>query len=153
MKKIVDFLKKATEDLLGLMSVNATAEVSYNKEDDTFVININSDEATGLLIGKRGETLSGLQTLLGLSVKQKFNEWHRVVVNVGDYREKEESYLKDLAKNAAERAKETGQPQNLYNLKPWQRRIVHMFLADESEILTESVGEGNERYLVIKSNK
>lgn len=153
MKKTVEFLKMTTEDLLGLMSVGAKVDVSYDKKQDVFIVDIDSSEATGLLIGKRGETLSGLQTLLGFSVKQKFDEWKRVIVNVGDYREKEENYLRDLAKNSAERAKETGEPQNLYNLKPWQRRVVHLALAEESGISTESVGEGEERYLVIKPNK
>lgn len=150
MEKQVDVLKGLTEELLSLMSINATVEVSVGEESETFVVNINSEEATGLLIGKKGDTLSSIQTILSVLLKTKTGEWYRVLVNVGDYREKEEAYLKDLAETTAQRAKETGEPQHLYNLKSWQRRLVHMALSEDGELVTESQGEGEERYLVVK---
>lgn len=152
MKKNIETLKKLSEELLLLMSVDgAKLEVDYDKENEAYVVNIEAEDETGLLIGKKGETLASLQLILGVLLKQKVGEWSRVVVNVGDYREKEESYLRNLAQATAERAKETGQPQSLYNLKPWQRRVVHMALSEDSEVLTESMGEGEERYLVVKT--
>ena len=138
-------------ELLSLMGTSASPKVIYNQEDDAFIVTIESSDETGLLIGRKGETLASLQTILGIALKQKTGDWHRVVVNVGDYREKEEDYLKNLATSAATRAKETGEPQSLYNLKPAQRRIVHMFLSEDKEVSTESVGEGEERYLVVTS--
>ena len=150
MKKQTAFLQKTVDELLALMSVSAKAEVTFDKENDSFVVNIDAGDATGLLIGKKGETLSSLQTILGMILRQKEEEWKRVVVNVGDYREKEEDYLKNLAASTAQRAKESGQPQNLYNLLPWQRRIIHMYLAEDSGVATESEGEGEERYLIVK---
>jgi spoIIIJ-associated protein len=135
------------------MSTKAKGEVSYDKENESFVVNIDAGDETGLLIGKKGETLLSVQTILGFLLKQKVGEWNRILVNVGDYREKEEGYLKDLAASTAQRAKETGEPQNLYNLKAWQRRVIHMVLAEDKEISTESEGEGEDRYLVIKSKK
>jgi len=146
-------LKEVTDELLSLMSTKATAEVSFDKENNCYTVNINGGDETGLLIGKKGETLLSIQTILGILLKQKTGEWERVTVNVGDYLEKEEEYLKNLAESAAARAKETGDPQNLYNLKPNQRRIIHMVLAEEKDIATESVGEGEERYLVVKASK
>jgi spoIIIJ-associated protein len=151
MKKITNFLQKKTEELFGLMGITAKAETSYDKLQDIYVVNIEAGDTTGLLIGKRGETLSSLQTFLGIALKQETGEWKRVVVNVGDYREKEEDYLKNLAESTAARALESGEPQSLYNLKPWQRRIIHIYLAENTNIETESVGEGEERYLVVKS--
>lgn len=152
MKKNIETLKKLSEELLLLMSVDgAKLEVDYDKENEAYVVKIEAEDETGLLIGKKGETLASLQLILGVLLKQKVGEWSRVVVNVGDYREKEESYLRNLAQATAERAKETGQPQSLYNLKPWQRRVVHMALSEDSEVLTESMGEGEERYLVVKT--
>lgn len=153
MKKTTDFLQKTVDEMLALMSVGAKAEVSYDKKEEAFMVNIEAGDATGLLIGKKGETLSSLQTVLGIMLKQKTGEWSRVVVNVGDYREKEEDYLKGLAESSAARAKETGEPQNLYNLKPWQRRIIHMYLSEDPDVVTESQGEGEERYLVVQSKK
>lgn len=153
MKKNIEILQKLSEELFELMTVGAKIEVSYDKENESFVVNIDGGDATGLLIGKKGETLNSIQTILGVLLKQKVGEWMRVVVNVGDYREKEEDYLKNLAETTATRAKETGEPQSLYNLKSWQRRVVHMTLSEDKDLVTESAGEGEDRYLVVKSKK
>jgi len=146
----VKTLQELTDKLLELMSTKAKAEVLYDEENQNFVVNIDAGDETGLLIGKKGETLLSIQTVLSVLLKQKTGEWNRVVANVGDYREKEESYLKDLAASTAQRAIETKEPQNLYNLKAWQRRVVHMALAENKDIVTESQGEGDDRFLVIK---
>jgi spoIIIJ-associated protein len=153
MENNVKILQKLTEELLSLMSTKAKAETSYDKGNEAFNVNIDAGDETGLLIGKKGETLLGIQTILGFLLKQKTGEWARILVNVGDYREKEEGYLKDLAVSTAQRAKETGEPQNLYNLKAWQRRVVHMALSEDKDITTESEGEGEERFLIIKPKK
>ncbi len=153
MKDKIKELQKATDELFDLMSTKAKAKVSFDKKNEAFMVDVEAGDETGLLIGKKGETLSSIQTILGFLLKQKTGEWYRVLVNVGDYREKEEGYLKDLAASTAQKAKETGEPQNLYNLKPWQRRIVHLVLAEDKDLVTESEGEGEDRYLVIKSKK
>jgi spoIIIJ-associated protein len=153
MKDKIKALQDLTDKLLPLMATQAKAKVDYDKENEAFVVEIDAGDETGLLIGKKGETLSSIQTVLGLLLKQKTGEWNRVVVNVGDYREKEEDYLNNLAASTAQRAKETGEPQNLYNLKPWQRRVIHLALSEDKDITTESVGEGEERYLIIKPKK
>jgi spoIIIJ-associated protein len=153
MKNKTKILQEITDKLFSLMSTKAKAEVIYDKKNETFVVKVEAGDETGLLIGKKGETLLGIQTVLGFLFKQNIGEWNRVLVNVGDYREKEESYLKEIATTTAERAKETGQPQNLYNLKPWQRRLIHLALSEDKEIITESEGEGEERFLIIKTKK
>jgi spoIIIJ-associated protein len=153
MEKNVKILQKLADELLALMSTKAKAGVSYDKDGEALMVNIDAGDETGLLIGKKGETLLGIQTILGFLLKQEVGEWVRILVNVGDYREKEESYLKDLAASTAQRAKETGEPQNLYNLKAWQRRVIHLALSEDKNITTESEGEGEERFLIIKSKK
>ncbi len=148
--KVEDTLSKLTQELLELMATGSKAVVSFDKDNDAYIVTIEAGNETGLLIGKRGETLASIQTLLGVLLKQKTGEWYRVVVNVGDYREKEEDYLRNLGISAANRAKETGEAQSLYNLNPAQRRIIHMVLAEDPSVTTESLGEGNERYLIVK---
>lgn len=153
MKKKVDILQKVAEELLSLMLVDGKVTTSFDKENDAYIVDIEAVDKTGLLIGKKGDTLSSVQLVLGILFKQKTGEWNRVVVNVGDYRQKEEDYLKNLAFSAANRAKETGEAQNLYNLKPWQRRIIHLALSEDKDIETESQGEGEERFLTVKGKK
>jgi spoIIIJ-associated protein len=85
-----------------------------------------------------------------MAVKKEVGDWRRLAVNVGDWRERQEEQLTKLAKEVAERAKQTGQVQPLYNLTPSQRRVVHLVLSEDPDIETESTGEGPERYLMVK---
>jgi spoIIIJ-associated protein len=85
-----------------------------------------------------------------MALKQQTGEWVRIVVDIGDWRQKHESHLASLAQAAAERAKATGEPQPLYNLTPSQRRVVHLALVGRDDVATESQGEGASRYLVVK---
>ncbi len=144
-------LQKLSEELFSLMAVNVKSQISWDEENESLVVNLDSGDEAGLLIGRKGETLAGIQLVLAVMLKQRIGEWVRVLVNVGDYREKEEDYLKNLATSAAKRAKETGEPQFLYNLKSGQRRIIHLYLSEDKEIQTESEGEGRDRHLVVRA--
>jgi spoIIIJ-associated protein len=152
-KKTLTSLVETTNQLLSLMGTQARAEVVYDDANEAFRVDIDAKDETGLLIGRRGETINSLQAILGMIFKQQTGEWARVVVNVGDYREKQEEYLKNLAKTAAERAISTNEPQFLYNLSAQERRVIHMELAEDKEVVTESTGEEPERCLVIKLKK
>lgn len=152
-KKQEPDLKKFVKELFDLMSIKAEVEVEKDAETNAYLVNINAKDETGLLIGKKGDTLYSIQYILGLYLKKTTGEWERVVVNVGDWREKQEEYLKNIATQALDKLKETNQPQPIYNLSAGQRRIVHMALKDIKGITTESQGEEPERYIVVKYNK
>lgn len=146
---VISELTKLTNELLELLGTAAKAELSEDKENDALNVNINANSESGLLIGNRGRTLSSLQTIISLLIRQKLGGWKRVLVNISDWREKEESRLRDLATKVADRAKTTGEPQPLYNLTAGQRRTIHMALAEDSGVKTESSGEGKDRYLIV----
>lgn len=139
-------LQKLVDELFSLLGVKATASVS--QEDDVYKVTIETEES-GLLIGGHGTTLFAIESFLAVAMKQETGEWVKIVVDIAGWRNKQEDYLNNLAIQAAERAKSTGESQKLYNLTPAQRRIIHMKLAEDKEIKTESEGEGEERYLVI----
>ncbi|MGD0523224.1 MAG: R3H domain-containing nucleic acid-binding protein [Candidatus Microgenomates bacterium] len=149
-KDPVKLTQDFVDELLKQMASEAKATVSLDKANDTLIVNIDPADETGLLIGRQGETLLALQSIIGIATKQLLREWKRVAVDIADWREKQEEHLKSLAESTAQRAIETGEDQPLYNLTPAQRRIVHMTLADREEVTTESMGEGPDRYLVIK---
>src|SRR3989339_388153 len=148
-KKIEEFAVK----LLSLMGSQAKVSVSSNEDDSAILVNLDTEEETGLLIGRQGETLAAVQTILGMMVRRDFSEWVRITVNVGDYQEKQELRLKELATQTSARAKETKEPQYLYNLTPNQRRIIHLTLSEDKEVETESQGEGKERFLIVRVKK
>jgi len=148
-KKVVTKVEKLASKTLKLMGSEAKIVVSHDKKNDAVLVNIKSDEERGLLIGKRGETISAIQYLLSIMVTQELGGWIRVLVNIADWRERQEDTLKDLAIQTAERALETNSSQNLYNLTPAQRRIIHLELSTNSKIETTSEGEGQDRYLKV----
>ncbi len=149
-KDKIKIVEEYASKLLSLMGTSAKIEVYEDKDNEAIKVDIKSEEELGLIIGKRGETLLSIQSVLGMMVRQKTSEWVRIIVNVGDWREKEEQYLENLAMQTADRAKDTGEAQELYNLSSSQRRIVHMVLSEVNGIETESLGEGKGRYLIVK---
>lgn len=143
-------IQELTEKLLELAGVSAQVEV-VDLGENTYEVNLSTDDETGLLIGFRGENINAIQTVLGIMLKGQTGEWYRLVVNVGDYRQKQEEKLKDLADQSADRAVETKEPQPIYNLNATQRRVVHMHLSQRNDVITESEGVEPERYLVVKA--
>lgn len=107
------------------------------------------EEAMGLLIGRRGETLRSLQFLLNLLVSRKVQKWPQVVVDVGNYRQRRQESLEGLARRMAERVRQTGRPIMLEPMAAYERRIVHLALREDTSIYTESSGEGETRKIVI----
>ena len=138
-----------TEKLFELMGLKVSLNISEDKENEALRVNVDAGEEAGLIIGSHGKTLNSIQLLLGVMHRQKTGEWKRIVVDVGNWREKEDERLSQIAITTADRAKQTGKPQTLYNLSASQRRTVHMVLSEDKDIVTESFGEGKERYLVI----
>jgi spoIIIJ-associated protein len=146
-----DFILATTQELFSLLSIEAKIEVSQSDKDGekTIEVNIEAPDSTGLLIGAHGSTLAAIQVFLGMALRQQSGEWNRVVVNIGDWQEKQEEQLSELAQQTASRALSTGEAQRLYNLSPSQRRIIHLLLAENDKVQTESQGEGAERHLII----
>ncbi len=149
-KQANEILRDLTLKLLELIGIKAGVSVLSGNDAD-FLIEINVEKQAGLLIGNRGTTLNSIQHILRLIYLRKFGEWKRLIVDVSGWREKEKERLILLARKAAERAKTTGRPQNLYNLSPSQRKIIHTALSQEAGIETRSEGEGKNRYLIITS--
>lgn len=146
---MVDTIKETTQSLLSLIGVNGDITVAEDKENDAFLVDIKTEDAA-ILIGRHGETVDALQTILGQILFKKKGEWKRVIVDVDGYRDKQKDVLTSMANQAAEKVKETGQPQSIYELTAGQRRVVHMALAEDSEVETLSEGEGRERHIVVK---
>lgn len=142
--KIIEDLVEKLFDFIGLK-----VDFEVKKEDVFYLVNLNAGEDTGLIIGRKGENISALKNFLQISLKQKLGDWYYVKVNVGDWLERQEEYLKSLAEKACKKAKETGTPQYLYNLSSDQRRLIHTFVSVAEGVKSESTGEGKDRCLVI----
>jgi len=144
----IDSVKKISQEFLEKLGVKGTVSVDVD-ETDAFRVHIETDE-TGLLIGFHGRTLESFQIILGMIVSRELGSWVKVYVNVGDYREKREEALMLMAQHAAERAMATGRPIELGHLLPSERRVIHLTLAGDERVETESVGVGQGRTLLVK---
>lgn len=142
-------IEKITKELIKLIGVDADIDTRVDKKEKSLFLDITVDSSvTGLLIGHKGKNLFALQVIIGLSARDDLEDY-RLNLDVNGWREKENQRLIELAEKTVEKAVETGESQNLYNLSPSQRRIIHMHLSEKKEITTESSGEGNERFLII----
>ncbi len=141
-------IKELLQELFDLLSVKATFNIT--QEEDFYKVEIDETESAGLLIGAHGLTLSAIQSFLTIAMKQKTGEWVKISLDIANWSKKQNDRLTDLAKETAERARQTGEEQRLYNLTGQARRMVHMALAEDSEIETVSEGEGENRYLIVR---
>ncbi len=112
-------------------------------------ISTSSERDSGLLIGRRGETLQNLQFLLNLLVSRRLHRWPYLLVDVEDYRQRRDASLKDLARRMADRVSHTHEPITLEPMPPYERRIIHLSLRDDPLVVTQSIGEGDGRKVVI----
>lgn len=104
----------------------------------------------GLIIGKRGQTLSSLQHLLNIAVNAGNVEKARVIVDTENYKEKRRETLERLAKSIASKVKRNKTDVSLEPMNSYERRIIHETLANDSAIETLSCGSGQNRFVVIK---
>lgn len=150
-KTKLEIVKELSEELLKNLEIPAKLEVV---EDQEKVISVQIEAGEpGVLIGYHGETLSSFQLILSLMVYRKTEEWTRILVNVGDYREKRQESLERLALSAAQKVKFSGTEYSLPPMSASERRIIHLALSSDPEVVTESEGEGYQRRVVVKPKK
>lgn len=137
-------------DLLDLLGMDTDVEVG--RRDGNLVLSVVGEDL-GLLIGRRGETLTSLQFVLNLILAKRLKKWARVVVDVEGYRARREETLSGLAQRVASRVQQTGQPIALEAMPAGERRIIHLALADHPHVSTGSVGEGDHRKVVISPKR
>jgi len=150
-KKEIKVIKDITEKLLKLVDVDGDFEIVETKDPDDGSIDIVlNTKDTGVVIGYHGDTLEGLQLVLSLCVARKLGRFVRISIDVGDYKKNRTDWLKTLALETKERVLLDGKEMVIPELKSWERRIVHLLLEKDEEVISESQGEGRDRVLVVK---
>jgi spoIIIJ-associated protein len=143
--------QEVLQEMLRLMGVEATVEITMGSE--TSKLNVKGDDL-GVLIGRRGEKLASLQHLVNLIVAKREGQWHRIAVDVENYRGRREEQLRDVADRAAKRVAQSGKIIQLEPMPAVERRIVHMALVENPRVRTQSVGvEPNRRIVVLPVGK
>ena len=143
-KKIVE---DTTEELLKLLGIEGDTEINFG--DETIDIVLDTPDS-GIVIGRHGDILESLQLVLSIVISKKLNQFLRISLEVGDYKKNREEWLRNAALEAKGKVINQGREITIPELKAWERRIVHLTLKDDEEVISESVGEGRDRVLIIR---
>jgi len=122
-------------------------DVAIHETDDAIKIDITGGEL-GLLIGKRGETLSAIQTIANVALRKAGAE-KKLLVDIENYRQRRAESLEEMAKQAAEKVVRTGRVVVLRPMNAYDRRMIHLALQDNDKVFTESQGEEPDRLVKI----
>lgn len=133
---------------------SAGLALSVSLEDSAEGCRLNIDGADAdLLISQGGEALDALQHLLNQAFVRELPKGQRVVCDAQSFRATREAELRAMAKHAAERVRSTGAPFTFGPMTANERRVIHLTLGDDSDLYTESVGEGQARKLRVSLKK
>ena len=145
-KPIVDFL----DQVAAALGIQVT--ISVEDGDNGPRLNIAGDEAE-LLVRHRGEPLKALQHVVDMAYGRSLPDDQRVFVDALEYRKGKDVELRQMAKLLAAKVKETGLDQQLGPLNPYERRIVHLAVAEVPGVTTESVGDAFSKTVLISPRK
>lgn len=134
--------------LAALGADNAQVDVQEKEEESGCVLSI-SGEDLGFVIGRRGDTLDALQYLASLIANRQSEDYYRVTVDIGNYREKREQSLTGLARKMGNQVARTGRRMSLEPMNPYERRIIHTAVQGITGVTSWSVGSEPNRYVVI----
>ncbi|KPJ57560.1 hypothetical protein AMJ49_00345 [Parcubacteria bacterium DG_74_2] len=141
-------IKKIIEEFFEKAGFEILLEFPPPKEN-TLPINLKAKEPK-ILIGERGEILNDIQHLLKAILKKKIQKEFYVDLDINDYKKRKIEYLKELAKSLADEVALTRKEKILPPMPAYERRIIHLELAERKNITTESIGKEPERKVVIK---
>src|SRR5499427_3036729 len=145
-RPIVEFLDR----FVGALGIKAT--VAVEETDDGPRLNLSGEEAE-LLARHRGEPLKALQHVVDMSFGRELADGKRIFVDALEYRKGKDVELRKMARFLAEKAKSSGADQQLGPLNPYERRIVHMAVAEIAGVTTESVGDAFSKTVLISLRK
>lgn len=142
-----DVARNFLEPLFDKLGVEADMDITM--EEDLVNIKLTGEDV-GIIIGRRGETLDALQYLLSLVINRYTPEYTRVILDVGDYRQKRAESLRRLARKVAAKVARTKKNITLEAMNPYERRIIHSSLQEFPNVNTYSIGEEPNRKVVIR---
>ncbi len=145
---ILEYSKKYISDITKAMGLE-DVQLETHRNDNYIKITMHSENSS-ILIGKGGRTLSSLQTLLRSALSNQTGMRINVIVDVENYRSKQENNIERLAKKLAREVLKTKEPITMDSMNSYERRIVHNVLGNYKDIITESEGEEPNRKVVIK---
>jgi spoIIIJ-associated protein len=135
------------QSVIDAMGVNLIARIEIGPEATR--INLEGEDG-GALIRRGGEGLQALQHLVATAFRRQLGDDHRIVIDCNGFRRDKDAELKTMAQFMAERARTVG-PQEMGPLNPYERRIVHMAIAEDPTVSSESIGDAFMKTVIISA--
>jgi spoIIIJ-associated protein len=146
--EIADMSIEFLEEILKYFEIGDVTIDEYEGDEGELILDITGDNLA-ILIGRHGNTLSALQTLLSSVILRKVGFRYPVIIDVEGYKNRQREKLESIAQNAATKVIKQKRKVSLHPMSPYERRIIHVALKDNSRVTTASEGEGPNRHVVI----
>jgi len=143
-RQIADFV----QNVVKAMGVELTVRIEESPEATH--INLEGEDG-GILIRRGGEGLQALQHVVATAFRRQLGDDTRVVVDCNGFRREKDAEIKQMAHFMAEKARSSGQPQEMGPLNPYERRIVHLAIAEDPRVTSESIGDAFMKTVIISS--
>lgn len=150
-QKLEEMVKEMVSGLLSYIAPDPKINIQIDK--DNVNVSIEDSPNTGLIIGKEGQTISAMEYLLNKMIAKKWPEKVHIHLDAAGYKERQELFLKKQVRELAQRAKTLGRPFSTRPLSSYHRRVVHLALKHDREIITQSRGDGPFKRVQISPRK
>ena len=148
MEESIQYAKKYLEDILSFFGLN-TDVYATSGDDEVIELHVPSTHLNGFLIGQHGDTMHALQFIVSNALRNNDYAITRVIVDIADYKKQRADRLAKTAEEWVKEVLDSGEPKHLKPMGSADRRTVHQ-VASDAGLVTESVGFGKERHVVLK---
>jgi spoIIIJ-associated protein len=145
-KQISDFV----QSVVSAMGIDMTVKIEESPEATR--INLEGEDG-GVLIRRGGEGLQALQHVVATAFRRQLGDDNRVVVDCNGFRRDKDAEIKQMARFMAEKARTSGMPQEMGPLNPYERRIVHIAIAEDPTVSSESIGDAFMKTVIISARQ
>ena len=142
--EITEFLQKV------VTAMGMTLTTTIDETPDGTRINLEGEDG-GVLVRRGGEGLQALQHLIATAFRRQLGDDNRIVIDCNGFRKDKDLELKQMARHMAEKARSLGVPQEMGPLNPYERRIVHLAIAEDPGATSESIGDAFMKTVIIST--
>lgn len=147
---LISDISSFVQRVVDAMGMELTARVEETPEATR--INLEGEDG-GALIRRGGEGLQALQHLVATAFRRQLGDDNRIVIDCNGFRKDKDAELRQMAKFSAQKARDTGIPQEMGPLNPYERRIVHLAIAEDPSVSSESIGDAFMKTVIISSRR
>jgi len=150
MASLTPQIARFVQDVVNAMGVALTVSVEETAEGTR--INLEGEDG-GVLVRRGGEGLQALQHIVATTFRKQLGDDNRIVIDCNGFRKDKDAELRQMARFVAEKARSSGVPQEMGPLNPYERRIVHLAIAEEPTVTSESIGDAFLKTVIISTKR